>query len=189
MTLFSKRKPVVLLLLIFMCAALPWFACDNSKSTNPAGSGDPEISASKVTGGDCKTLEEIANGETPPNQDCLQYSYGEDGVLQITRTNAGFNCCPDSFGVEIDLTENVITITENEFLTNGCFCLCLYDLQYSISGLPEGEYTIRVVEPYVTVSDQNAALEFDIDFSKTPSGEFCVYRTTYPWSIGVAPEP
>lgn len=184
----SKRKPAVWPTLTLVFAALLWLACDNSKSTNPAGSGDSNITASKVTAGDCKQIFLSSTDATPADQDCLQFSYGVDGVLRINRFNAGFNCCPDSFRTDIDLADNVLTITESEYVTSPCRCLCLYDLEYSISGLAKDKYWIKVVEPYVTASEDNAALEFQVDFSKTPSGEFCVFRLNSPWAIDFVAE-
>ena len=184
----EKRESVIWLTLILVSAAMLWLACDNSKSTNPAGSGDPVVAVSKVTAGDCKQFSLSTSDATPADQDCLQFSYAADGVLRINRFNAGFNCCPDSFGVYINLADKVITFTEIEFVTHPCRCLCLYDLEYSVSGLAKGKYWIKVVEPYVNVSDGNAALEFQVDFSKTPSGEFCVYRLNEPWAVDYASE-
>ena len=188
MTIVSKRGFIIIFALPVVFAGLLWFACSNSKSTNPAGSDNPDLTVSKVTGSDCKPTYIINSSAVSADQDCLRFSYGVDGVLQINRINVCFNCCPDSFGVKIDYADKVITITEREFLTHPCDCLCLYDIDYTISGLTKSKYTIKVVEPYVEVSEQNAALEFDVDFSKTPTGEFCVYRPDYPWGIGIAPE-
>ena len=123
------------------------------------------------------------DGTAPNDQDCLEFFYAPDNVLHIRRFNVTFNCCPDSFGVDIDLEDGVITITESEFLTNPCDCLCLYDIEYSITGLEEGTYTIKVIEPYVDIANGDALLQFEVDFRVTPAGLFCVYRSHYPWGM------
>ncbi len=181
MDLIAKRRSLAVFALVVVCAGLLWFACSNSKDTNPAGPDDPNLVVSKVTGSDCKLPITITGSTQSSDQDCFQFALTPEGVLLVHRVNAGFNCCPDSFDVEIDYADRVITINECEYLTEPCRCLCLYDIDYTISGLTESKYTIRVVEPYVTADDP--VLQFDVDFSKTPSGEFCVYRLTYPWGL------
>ena len=188
MVIVSKRGFTIAFALLVVFAGLLWFACSNSKNTNPAGPDGPDLVASKVTAGDCKPIYIINSGAASADQDCLQFAYGADSVLRITHINAGFNCCPDSFGVQVDFADNVITITESEYVTSYCRCLCLYDIEYSISGLDKKKYTIRVIEPYVIAYDMDPSLEFDVDFSKTQSGEFCVIRLQYPWGTGIAPE-
>ena len=60
-----------------------------------------------------------------------------------------------------------------------CDCLCLFDLDYEITNLPPGVYTIRVNEPYLWEGAE--VLEFTVDLSAVPSGSHCVYRDHYPW--------
>ena len=187
MDLTAKRRFLIAVALLVTCAGLLWFACSNSKSTNPAGLDDPNLLASKVTGSDCKLPITITSSAQSADQDCFQFSYNTDGVLLVHRVNAGFNCCPDSFGVEVDYNDRVITISECEYLTTPCHCLCLYDIDYTISGLSKRRYTIRVVEPYVVAYNMEPSLEFEVDFRKTPSGEFCVSRLQYPWGMEYAP--
>jgi len=77
---------------------------------------------------------------------------------------------------------NVITIQENESLeSGGCDCLCLFDVNYQISNLPAGEYTIVVHELYLMEGDE--ILQFTVDLASTPSGSYCVQRDHYPWGM------
>lgn len=118
-------------------------------------------------------------GDTAHNQDCIEYSYDGEDVLQLTHVNAGFNCCP-IIQAYITVQDNVITITENETFDVGpCYCLCLFDVYYEISGLPPGEYTIKVNGLYLDEGDE--PLELIVDLATTPSGEYCMYRGHYPW--------
>ena len=113
------------------------------------------------------------------NQDCVEYQYYGDSVLELHHINAGFNCCPRVITAVININDNVIVIEESE-AEQGCFCLCLFDLNYKIEGLMPGKYTIKIIEPYA--SDQDEKLEFVIDLSSATSGTHCVYRSQYPWT-------
>jgi hypothetical protein len=120
---------------------------------------------------------------TPPNQDCIQYQYDGAGILLLKHVNAGFNCCPDEILGDVTITGNHITLTETESLepSGGCFCLCLFDVDYQISDLPPGEYTITVNQLYLQPGTQT--LEFTVDLVSSPSGSYCVQRDDYPWGI------
>jgi len=134
--------------------------------------------------GECKTFQRVTPPDsTPPDQDCIEYQYDGQDVLSINHINAGFNCCPDELAAVISVEGNVITIEEIEYLyTGGCYCLCLFDLGYEITGLAPGEYSVKVVEPYRDPDDE--PLEFTITLSSSPSsGDHCVYRSHYPWGV------
>jgi hypothetical protein len=131
----------------------------------------------------CKEpLKGSATDSIPSDQDCMEYQYDGQGVLLLKHINAGFNCCPDELLADITIEENVITIAEDESLeSGGCFCLCLFDVDYQIGNLPPGEYTIRVYGMYLEEGDQ--ILELTVDLVSSPSGTYCVQRDYYPWGI------
>ncbi len=130
----------------------------------------------------CKEFEKatLLDG-TPPDQDCIEYQYDGQGTLLLKHVNAGFNCCPDEILAEITLVGNTVTITENESLepSGGCDCLCLFDVDYQIGNVPPGEYTIAVDQLYLQPGAE--ILEFTVDLTSSPSGEYCVQRDHYPW--------
>ncbi len=128
----------------------------------------------------CKEFQKGAGlGSTPPDQDCMEHQYDGEGVLLLKHVNAGFNCCPE-IAADITIAGDIITIEEIE-ISGDCDCICLFDVNYEIRDLPPGEYTIRVIEPYV--KEGGEILEFAVDLVSSPSGMYCVYRDYYPWGI------
>ncbi len=113
------------------------------------------------------------------NQDCIEYQYYGDSVLEIHHINAAFNCCPGEIVANIEINDNVIVIKEDE-TESSCLCLCLFDLDYRIEGLMPGEYTIRIIGLYT--DEQDEKLEFTLDLSHATSGTYCVSRDHYPWT-------
>ena len=117
--MFSDQKWSTIVAVIFpvLMFAPVWIGCDDSTST---GSKGVTLSSSAVVAGDCKVFDELkaADGYTP-DQDCLVYAIDDQGTLQVTHINAGFNCCPDSFVVEVTQEDGLITFVESEDLTSG----------------------------------------------------------------------
>ncbi|MFZ5980847.1 MAG: hypothetical protein ACOYVF_09480 [Candidatus Zixiibacteriota bacterium] len=125
---------------------------------------------------DCKAFDKAADSVTSAN-DCVEYHY-EAGTLSITHINAGFNCCVDELGANITFTGDRIMLDEYE-VNPSCYCLCLYDLKYTIHNLSPGIYTLTFNEPYREEFDQ--VLEFTVDLAAEPDGIFCIERLYYPW--------
>lgn len=180
-----------------LCSPEPYPSCADVNSDGQVSVGDavylinylfkggppPDCPASGIlvnyTG--CKTFQKRSTiDSTSPDQDCIEYEYDGESLLLIKHINAGFNCCPDSILADITIVDNLITIEEKESLSNPCHCLCLFDLDLEITNLEPGEYTIRVIEPYVKSGEEQ--LEFSINLSTSPSsGSYCVKRDYYPW--------
>jgi len=111
-------------------------------------------------------------------KECIHYEYDENGVLRLNHINAGFNCCPGEIFADITVTGNMIFIEEHE-KEEGCFCRCLFDVDYEFLSILPGEYTIIVKGPYT--SDESMVMEFTVDLYPPISGTFCVDRADYPW--------
>jgi hypothetical protein len=139
-------------------------------------------SGSMIGHGNCKNHGSgAARDSIPPNQDCMEYEYDGQSVLTLTHINAGFNCCPIIHS-DISFDGNLIIFTETETYDSlgACYCLCLFDVDYEITGLYPGVYTIRVVGLYLHPSDDY--LEFTIDLTSGPTSDIsCKYRDYYPW--------
>jgi hypothetical protein len=143
-------------------------------ATNPAVN---EVTGTLVDLYGCKGAELEAADETPLDQDCIEYTYCEDGILLIKHINSGFNCCP-LIRIKVKFEDDVITIVEKE-IEGLCDCLCLFDLDLEIKYLSPRAYKISVIEPYVRGDEEK--LEFTVDLASSPSGKYCVKRKNYPW--------
>jgi len=129
---------------------------------------------------ECKSLtKDVTSPEVSSDLDCISYIYGNDSVLYLRHINAGFNCCPDSFTATFAISEANIVIDEMEVVSMPCLCLCLFDLDYRINGLPPGVYTLRVNEPYLWEGGE--PLEFTLDLTPYSSDFLCITRENYPW--------
>ena len=147
-------------------------------STAPAVRPSP--TGQVVASSECKRVLKAATAsDSSSDQDCLEYDYDGDSVLVLKHVNAAFNCCLDSFTAAFDFTGRRITIAEIEWLTTPCHCLCLYDVDLRITGLPVGTWTITVVEPYLWQGAE--PLAFTVDLVASLSSKYCATRDRYPW--------
>lgn len=126
----------------------------------------------------CKSFDSGSSAAgffSPPGQDqeCLEYTYTAN-VLRIKHINAAFNCCLDAIVGNVSIDGSIIRIESEGILANGmgCFCICLYDVEYEILNLPPSAYTI--VAPTFSHS-------LEIDLRKVTSDRYCESRDTYPW--------
>jgi hypothetical protein len=159
--------------------ALVFSACGEKTMNTQVTDTNPDGKVTAYTS--CKGMSMAASrGDMPKNQDCLEYDYDGQSVLRLKHVNAGFNCCPDTLIGAFHISVGEIIIDESELLTTGgCHCLCLYDLDYEITGLAPDQYSIRVNQPYLTSGAE--VLEFTLDLTSAKSGTFCVTRDFYPW--------
>lgn len=166
-------RPHLHAILVVCLAAMP--AC--SAGDGPQPSTGPQ--GSLVGHGDCRS----GTGKAAQGNDCIQYAYDGDGVLQIRHRNAAFNCCPTKIEADVSVADGVIRIEERE-IEPSCRCLCVYDVDYEIRHLPPGAYRLVLTELYLEDGDER--LDFSIDLTATPSDTLCVPRDHYPWETGDA---
>ena len=170
-----KRLSILTVVICLIINAAPWGCKKSSEALTPTGAllqrTDCKQSLSNTSG----KLDGFAPG---PHEDCIEFQYNGTDTLVLRHINAGFNCCPGEITANIEFNGKLITITESE-MEQGCDCLCLFDLDYEIINLTPGEYTIRIIEPYVDISDQ--VLEFTLQLFSETSGTHCLPRTNYPW--------
>jgi len=133
---------------------------------------------------DCKANERAFLGDLDADHECIIFSYDGQDTLFLTHYNTAFNCCPDSLLGAVSIDGNRIIITETETFgnpRNGCHCLCLYDLEYIITGLEPGNYELKINSPYHL--DNDAPFEFDLDLTGQTFAPVhnCLFRDHYPW--------
>jgi len=63
-------------------------------------------------------------------------------TLNTFHMSAEYNCCPDEIAVSLEVQGNVLIFTEDEILTNPCYCICCYDVEASAVNLPSGRYEV-----------------------------------------------
>lgn len=128
---------------------------------------------------DCKDISLKAGAAHSSDQDCIQYKWLDGDTLNIKHVNAGFNCCPQGFRVALRVSGDTLIISESEN-SSLCDCSCLFDLDYTLTGISRGIWYIKVVEPYVQQAGEEKIL-FTANFKRIVEGEYCVTRTGYPW--------
>jgi hypothetical protein len=108
------------------------------------------------------TLERTAQED----QECIEYEYNGGNTLLINHTNAVFNCCPGNILADIQFSEGLISILEKE-TEHGCKCLCYFDLDFRLTHIPPGIYTIRIT------CEGGLTREFTIDLNASLYGSKC----------------
>jgi hypothetical protein len=161
--------------------------------TQISGQVDPTWPVGEWLGrGECLpgTGENLASRgpRTPYDLDCLKWDYDGEGLLEVTHVNAGFNCAPE---IEATISlypdsvpggpSGTIEIVEHE-ISGIAYCLCLFDLEYTLSELPPGTYLVEVSEDPGCLNEGDAPLEFTLELHSAEADSFCVGRDHYPWS-------
>ena len=144
--------------------------------------GKPVIPVLTLTeSSDCKGNGLKGRSDRPSDQDCIQYTWKAGDTLLIKHVNAGFNCCPEGFQVDLYISGDTLIITEREN-SSMCDCSCLFDLEYHLTGISNGTWWIRVKEQYASQPGDRQIL-VRAELRKDPDGEFCVTRKKYPWGL------
>lgn len=166
-------KAILQLMLPCLAVLLGIYTCEKERALTGLPSGE------LVNSTDCNDFKSTAEAEhISDTLCCIEFSYdAEDEKLQLKHINAGFNCCPEKIKGEISFENDSVIIKESE--KDGlCDCLCLYDLDYTLSGISKKTYTICFIEPYA--GDQEK-LNVCIDLTKNTEGSYCLVRKNYPW--------
>ncbi len=179
MTILSNKKHFSIVTILFI-ALLSILNCGENDGDSPSGTVNPNTRGELIRFSDCGGFEDRGTTTSTSSQDCIEYEYDHDqNILNLTHINAAFNCCPGEITADITLQGNNITITEDESEA-ACGCDCLFDIEYQITDLPTGVYHIRIIELLIG-EDGGEILEFDVNLSSIPAGEYCIERSSYPW--------
>ncbi len=187
--LFNRKSSLILITMAMIAGLimLICFGCDRDS----AGSGfvtgvglatgwgpGVEISGELVSHTDCIWSFD------PVTETSVEWEYDGNGTLDLRHLAAGFNCCPDLHCL-VDIDGKTITVIERD--SGDCFCLCLLEADYQVTGLPPGKYLLRFDEA-VPIGDDEP-LECEILLKGTGSSGSCVVeRTVYPWGGGPSGE-
>ena len=165
------RSRIFLLVPIISLLAVSWIACERQNHMGPLSIG---VTSDMV----CRGNDPLKTSDTVSEKSCIHYSFDGDSLLTMMHYNAGFNCCPESFAVDIEVKGDSLIIREDD-ARHGCKCNCLYNLDIRVRNLPADTYHVRIVESYVNYSWP--LLIFDLDLKKKPEGDFCVTRPEGWW--------
>jgi hypothetical protein len=132
----------------------------------PPGPGGRWVGVSECGG----FKEEDGSGGATASEECLLYSFA-DGILKLRHENAGYNCCA-SFSVQVAVEDGIVDIFESG--PGFCFCVCLFDLDYEVTGLEPGPCLIRLS------GWSGKVLELSLDLEMEPQGSYCEERTDDP---------
>lgn len=115
-----------------------------------------------------------ANLKTRSVQECFEFRYDGEKILEIDHINALFNCCPGGITADFEFVGNTIIITEIQ-AEAGCYCICHFDVNFRFDNIPPAVYTIRVFAGDSHGKDR----EFSIDLTSNQSGSRC-WDSPYP---------
>ena len=65
-----------------------------------------------------------------------------DGTLNVLHRNATYNCCRDDIAISLSVEGDLLRLTEEEILTDPCYCICCYEVEATIVSIDPGTYTV-----------------------------------------------
>jgi hypothetical protein len=165
-------KPRILFLSVMVLLFI--VACNQTKNEDENIPEEPQVFECKSTGAE-NFITDLADSLS-----CINYAYNASNrSLVLEHINAGFNCCPEMIGWNIEIIGDSIIVEEYE-QSSSCLCNCLFDLRTNIQNIDVKNYVLKIIEPYR--GDQEEIL-FNVDLEATPEGSYCVSRYEYPWGI------
>jgi hypothetical protein len=153
-----------LILLVLLLLKAPGCKSSVIENSNPEGT---LLNYAGCKGETASTFQQqgkgsINQGEAP---ECIVFEYN-GSILKLTHVNAWLNCCPELITAVLQIQDQSISITEEEAVL-GCFCDCYYDIDYQISNLSPGVYTISIRH------GSEVTFECTIDLASNRQGEIC----------------
>lgn len=167
----SNRLVVLTLLALLLIPG-----CSSNSPTNPDTGG---AYGTVVYFSECKyTGTSSTSDDTPPNLDCLYFDYDGSSRLDLLHANGAFNCCPGEIYAVFSFDGNRIIIEEDE-TDASCMCVCLFDVEYMIEGLPPGTYEVEIAGAWLPPGE--APLVCQLELPGPVTGDCCLERTHSPW--------
>ncbi len=173
---FFYLPAIAIAILLFSCNKDEALTNNGNCNDDPFGS-DPYGAVLNTSG--CKDFSSDSETEVALNEECIKINYfSEHKILRLAHYNGGFNCCPGKISADFDFESGIIRISEKQSQSI-CDCKCLFDIEYELRNIEQGEYRFIVTGP-LTGYEAMPALEAVIDISEG-SGKFCIERDSYPW--------
>jgi len=164
-------KPQTILLFILLWSAMNACRKPEEPPLNPA--------LTSFTNLECVGRSEVKGNEPTSEYECVDWFFDGKCTLTLKHYNAGFNCCPESILVTLDVRGDTLLISEDD-AKELCRCNCLYDIDLTITQLERKKWVVRILEPQVTVNE--GVMEFELDLEAGSSGRYCLYRDHNPWT-------
>ena len=70
------------------------------------------------------------------------YAEIDGSTVRLYHDGSEYNCCPDHFDYDVDISAELILVTEHEVLLEPCDCICCFDLGVEIEDVPAGTYNL-----------------------------------------------
>ena len=67
-------------------------------------------------------------------------------TIRIIHYRVSLNCCLDSVGIDVTLSNDTLQLLEREIATSPCECLCDYRLSCSLYPVAAGRYHILIAQ-------------------------------------------
>ena len=83
-------------------------------------------------------------GWYPCGEDQIEFTVVGAGTLRVLHLNAAYNCCLDDIVISLTIEPGILRLTEEEILTDPCYCICCYDVEATVVDLAPGEYTVEL---------------------------------------------
>ncbi|MHC4642481.1 MAG: BACON domain-containing protein [Planctomycetota bacterium] len=93
---------------------------------------------------DCNRDASVIFAATPP--DLTRFTVTVEGLYIHFEDMMYANCCPDELELEITVEDNLITIYEIEYTSEGCRCMCSFPITATLGPFEPGTYTLEVYE-------------------------------------------
>lgn len=137
-TIISKKSQYLLLIIGMAVISFNFISCKEDKDTK-------DLNNKIISLSDCKS-----------NQTKVDYVYSfsyyvNGNSLFIQKENAYYNCCIDSIIINSQINNDTLFIYEIESTSNPCNCICPRDIQYSISNIPIGAYTVKMSDTIFSI--------------------------------------
>ena len=103
---------------------------------------DPDL-ARVVDYGSFGCMDNPEEPQYPPcGDDVISYAMLESG-LHVLHENATYNCCGDDIVIHVEVEGDTIYLTEEEIMSEGCYCICCFTVEAVIEGLAPGTYAVE----------------------------------------------